>query len=78
MHIKGNLICGMMNCDIDNMDYEFDLDDNCCAEIGPRPLNTTLCNGGKDCCSVNQHLFQCEEGEGDCDIDMDCIGNFVY
>ncbi len=73
----GDLICGWRNCDIGNLEHEFDVDDNCCGEIGPRPPDTPSCNGGKDCCSVRQHFFQCGEGEGDCDHDKDCLGILI-
>ena len=28
--------------------------------------------GGEDCCNSSH---QCEEGQGDCDTDNDCVGN---
>ena len=35
-------------------------------------LILALCNGNDTCCTSNN---QCDIGEGDCDKDLDCIGN---
>ena len=35
-------------------------------------LILVLCNGNDNCCTSSN---QCDIGEGDCDQDLDCIGN---
>ena len=35
-------------------------------------LILVLCNGNDNCCTSSN---QCDIGEGDCDKDLDCIGN---
>ena len=36
--------------------------------------NQTGCNGNDSCCT---HSIPCNEGEGDCDSDLDCKGGLI-
>merc|ERR1712126_338253 len=55
----GDLVCGRENC---GGGPTFEALDDCCR---------TPCNGDDSCCSWTL----CHEGEGDCDVDDECIGD---
>ena len=72
----GNLICGHQNCkSIYNSPEDFTI----WSDIHDCCYDPTICDGNQDhtwdCCSTS---FQsCEENQGDCDSDEDCIDGLI-
>ena len=75
---QGELMCGIDNCINILSSDNFPSTHDCCFEA--------RCNGNQnntwDCCSYmllnpNNLNHLCGENEGDCDDDLDCVGNLL-
>ena len=70
---KENLVCGYNNCN----GSTFDSTDDCCdvpTITNVLDSNNQDCDGGDSCCTFQN---QCDIGKGDCDTDLQCMGELV-
>ncbi len=58
------------SCDAKDLRVDFPYLKKCCKAIGKD------CHGEPDCCNFEANGFRCHNGEGNCQVDNDCIGWF--